>query len=79
MTKRPTKEYDVLVKFEAESYAEALTLARNNLSDNAIQVARIVELNPHRRLISELLDHKLTTIEPLKPLPPEPTGVPNGD
>lgn len=70
-----TKEYEVTIKFVTETYEDALVLAKNNLSKNAIEVARIREVNSEFRFISELIANKLNDdVEPV-PLP----EVPNGD
>lgn len=69
-----TKEYDVRIKFVTESYEDALKLAKNNLSDNALQVARISEVYPEKRLISELIERDLNGDVEAVPLFEAPDG-----
>jgi hypothetical protein len=64
-----TKEYEVTIKFVTETYEDALILAKNNLSKNAIEVARIHEVSPEFRFMSELISNMLNDdVEPV-PLP----------
>lgn len=53
------KEFDVTIKFMAFDVEGALALVKANLSDNAIEVARIVEVNHEVRLKRLLIEADL--------------------
>jgi len=53
------REFEVTILFATENYEYALELAKMNLSENAVKVAKIREVHAPKRLQGELIERDM--------------------